>query len=47
MRVHQRAGDRGEALRVFERCRKLLAEELGVEPSSETEGVYLEILGRK
>lgn len=46
MRVHQRAGDRAEALRVYERCREVLAEELGIDPSPETEGVYLEILGR-
>ncbi|HJR24240.1 MAG TPA: AAA family ATPase, partial [Acidimicrobiales bacterium] len=38
------AGARGEALRVWERCRILLVEELGVDPSPETEAVYLEIL---
>ena len=35
-----------EACPRLERCRKVLAEELGVDPSPETEGVYLEILGR-
>jgi len=36
MRLHQRAGDRAEALRVYERCRRLLAAELGTAPSPET-----------
>ena len=44
MRVHARAGNRAEALRVFGRCRELLREELGASPSPETEAVYLEIL---
>lgn len=44
MRAHASAGNRAEALRVYERCRMLLAEELGVPPSPETERVYLEIL---
>jgi hypothetical protein len=37
-------GNRAEALRVYERCRCLLSEELGVTPSSQTEAVYLDIL---
>lgn len=44
MRAHAAAGNRAEALRVYERCRRLLAEELGVSPSSQTEAVYLDIL---
>ena len=47
MRIHQRGGDRGEALRIYERCRTILAEELGVDPSPETEAMYLQILGRE
>jgi DNA-binding SARP family transcriptional activator len=44
MRAHAAAGNRAEALRVYERCRCLLAEELGVSPSPQTEAVYLDIL---
>jgi class 3 adenylate cyclase len=38
------AGERAEALRVWERCRITLVEELGVDPSPETEAVYLRLL---
>ncbi|MEY2425194.1 MAG: hypothetical protein QOI61_766, partial [Actinomycetota bacterium] len=44
MRAHAAAGERAEALRVWERCRATLVDELGVDPSPETEAVYLEIL---
>ena len=44
MRAHALAGNRAEALRVYERCRRLLSDELGVDPSPPTEAVYLEIL---
>ena len=44
MRAHAAVGNRAEALRVYERCRNLLSEELGVPPSSQTEAVYLDIL---
>ncbi len=44
MRAHAAVGNRAEALRVYERCRMLLSEELGVSPSPQTEAVYLEIL---
>ncbi|HVF19931.1 MAG TPA: BTAD domain-containing putative transcriptional regulator [Mycobacteriales bacterium] len=44
MRCHFAAGSRAEALRVYERCRANLGETLGVDPSPETESVYLEIL---
>jgi DNA-binding SARP family transcriptional activator len=44
MRAHAAVGNRAEALRVYERCRCLLSEELGVSPSSQTEAVYLDIL---
>jgi SARP family transcriptional regulator, regulator of embCAB operon len=44
MRAHADVGNRAEALRVYERCRSLLSEELGVPPSSQTEAVYLDIL---
>ncbi|MDP8971089.1 MAG: AfsR/SARP family transcriptional regulator [Actinomycetota bacterium] len=44
MRLQLAAGDRAEALRTYERCRKLLADELGVDPAPETEAVYLQAL---
>lgn len=44
MEAHVAAGNRAEALRVYERCRRLLAEELGAYPSPETESVYRTLL---
>jgi DNA-binding SARP family transcriptional activator len=44
MQAHAAAGNRAEALRVYQRCRELLAEELGVDPSQETETVYVGML---
>ena len=44
MRAHAAAGNRADALRVYERCRRLLSDELGVDPSPATEAVYLDIL---
>lgn len=44
MQSHASAGNPAEALRVYERCRRLLADELGTYPSPETETAYLEIL---
>ena len=37
-------GSTGEALRQYERCRSVLAEELGTEPSPETEELYQKIV---
>lgn len=45
MQAHAAAGNRAEALQVYERCRRLLAEELGAYPSPETESIYRELLG--
>ena len=45
MQAHAGAGNRGEALRAYERCRRVLAEELGVNPSPQTEAAYLALLG--
>jgi len=44
MEAHVAAGDRAEALRVYDRCRRLLADELGTYPSPETESVYRGLL---
>jgi len=44
MRALAAAGDRAEALRVYEQCRVLLRDELGVDPSAETQAVYSELL---
>ena len=44
MEAHAAAGNRAEALRVYERCRRLLAEELGAYPSPETESIYRALL---
>jgi SARP family transcriptional regulator, regulator of embCAB operon len=38
-------GERGEAMRVYERCRRLLADELGVSPSRETSALHRQLLG--
>jgi peptide/nickel transport system substrate-binding protein len=44
MRAHVAAGNSAEALRVYERCRRLLADELGAYPSPETESIYRDLL---
>lgn len=44
MRVHAAAGNRAQALRTYERCRSVLADELGVPPSVETDAVYTAIV---
>ncbi len=44
MQAHVRLGNRAEALQVYQRCRELLSRELGIDPSPETEALYLEIL---
>lgn len=43
MRVHLAAGDQAEALSVYEQCRKLLSDELGVVPGAETRAVVEEV----
>lgn len=44
MRVHAAAGNPAEALRAYDRCRRLLAEELGVLPAKETAALHLALL---
>ena len=40
-----RAGDRAAAVSAYEKCRSLLADQLGVDPSKETVDAYLSALG--
>ena len=44
MEARVAAGDRAEALRVYERCRRLLSDELGAYPSPEIESIYRALL---
>lgn len=44
MRCEAALGNRAEAVRVYHRCREMLKEELGVEPSPETQAQFLELL---
>jgi SARP family transcriptional regulator, regulator of embCAB operon len=44
MRAHAAAGNTAEALRVYEQCRALIAEELGVSPSPQTKAVHAEVI---
>ena len=44
MQAHAAAGNRAEGLRAYDRCRHLLADELGAYPSPETEAVFQQLL---
>jgi DNA-binding SARP family transcriptional activator len=44
MAAHRLLGDRVAALRAYDRCRRELADGLGVEPSAETRALFLELL---
>lgn len=44
IRAHVAAGNRAEAVAAYVRCRAMLADELGVDPSPQTESCYLEAL---
>ncbi len=44
MAAHAAADNRGEAPRAYERCRRRLADQLGVNPSAPTEAAYLALL---
>jgi DNA-binding SARP family transcriptional activator len=41
---HAGLGEQHHALRAYERCRTVLAEELGVDPSPQTQAVHLQVL---
>jgi DNA-binding SARP family transcriptional activator len=45
MAAHEAAGNRAAALDAYEQCRRLLDDALGVRPSSETEAVFVAMLG--
>ncbi|MFQ5796575.1 MAG: bacterial transcriptional activator domain-containing protein [Candidatus Bipolaricaulia bacterium] len=47
MRYHYYMGERGEALNVYEACVKVLKDELGVDPVSETCELYRQIRQRE
>lgn len=44
MRAEAAAGNRARALHVYDRCRRLLADELGVDPSAATQRLYERLL---
>ncbi|CAM5297154.1 BTAD domain-containing putative transcriptional regulator [Streptomyces fimicarius] len=46
MTAHRLAGNRAEALRIYQQLRVVLAEELGCDPSPESEAAYLGLLDR-
>jgi DNA-binding SARP family transcriptional activator len=43
--AHLAGGDRGGALAAYERCRRLLTEDLGLEPSPATEDLHHQLVG--
>lgn len=44
IRAHAASGNRADALRAYETCRLLLVDELGVDPSPQTQAVYVDVL---
>ena len=44
MQAHAKDGNPALALQVYERCRRVLSEELGVSPAAETEAEYVALL---
>jgi DNA-binding SARP family transcriptional activator len=47
MRAHIAAGNAAEALTAYERTRRLMADELGVDPSAESRALFAEILAER
>lgn len=45
MAAHVAAGNRAEALRTYHQLRRMLAEELGIDPAPETQAAYVDLLG--
>jgi WD40 repeat protein/DNA-binding SARP family transcriptional activator len=46
IRAFDAVGDGAAGLRVYDRCRALLADELGIDPAPETQALHLELLQR-
>jgi LuxR family maltose regulon positive regulatory protein len=44
MRCYYRLGDRAAAIRQYQACANVLREELGLDPTPETEALYLQII---
>jgi DNA-binding SARP family transcriptional activator len=44
MQAYAGLGETEQALRAFERCRQMLAEELGADPSAQTRAVHMQVL---
>jgi SARP family transcriptional regulator, regulator of embCAB operon len=44
MRAYSAAGNRADALLAYEKCRKLISEELGADPAPETQAIYRRVL---
>jgi DNA-binding SARP family transcriptional activator len=44
MRAHMAAGNTAEALRVYDQCRTLIADELGVPPSPQTQAIHESVI---
>lgn len=47
MRAYAASGNRADALRAYEKCRKLISEELGADPAPETQAIHLRVLRSK
>ena len=45
MRCHFRLGDRVAAIKQYQTCVQILRDDLGLSPTSETEELYLQIIG--
>ena len=45
IRAYTKAGNRSEAVQAYQQCQKALGEQLGIDPSPETEALYLQALG--
>jgi DNA-binding SARP family transcriptional activator len=47
IRAYAASGNRAEALWAYEKCRKLISEELGADPAPETQSIYRRVLRLK
>lgn len=47
MAAHEAAGNRGAAMQAYERCERLLADELGVGPAAQTKAAHAGLLGEQ